>query len=73
MAKGLTFKEAVDFKGKLGTMMYEMAGVQKPLSEWCAEYGITVPAVEYRMKKKAMSFEEALTKPKAPGSKIRKK
>ena len=73
MAKGLTFQEAVDFKGKLGTKMYEMDGVQKPLSEWCAEYGITVPAVEYRMKKKAMSFEEALTTPKAPGSKIRKK
>lgn len=73
MAKGLTFQEAVDFKGKLGTKMYEMDGVQKPLSEWCAEYGITVPAVEYRMKKKAMSFQEALTTPKAPGSKIRKK
>ena len=48
-------------------------GVQKPLSEWCEEYGITVPAVEYRMKKKGMGFKEALTIPKAPGSKIRKK
>ena len=73
MAKGLSFQEALDFKGNMSKQVYVIDGVQKPLSEWCEEYGITVPAVEYRMKKKAMSFEEALTKPKAPGSKIRKK
>lgn len=73
MAKGLSFQEALDFKGNMGKRVYVIDGVQKPLSEWCAEYGITVPAVEYRMKKKGMSFEEALITPKAPGSKIRKK
>lgn len=43
------------------------------ISEWCEEYGITAPAVMYRMKKKGMNFEEALTSPKSPGSKNRKK
>lgn len=73
MDKGLTFTEALDFKGNLCREAYVINGVQKPLSEWCKEYGITVPAVAYRMKKKGMSLEEALTTPKAPGSKSRKK
>ena len=73
MAKGLSFQEALDFKGNLSKQVYVIDGVQKPLSEWCEEYGITAPAVMYRMKKKGMNFEEALTSPKSPGSKIRKK
>ena len=73
MAKGLSFQEALDFKGNMSKQVYVIDGVQKPLSEWCEEYGITAPAVMYRMKKKGMNFEEALTTPKAPGSKIRKK
>lgn len=72
MGKGLNFQEAIGFKGNMHGKQYVLNGVQKPLSEWCEEYGITVPAVEYRMKKKGMSLEEALTTPKAPGSKIRK-
>ena len=73
MAKGLSFQEALDFKGDMRKQVYAIDGVQKPLSEWCEEYGITAPAVMYRMKKKGMNFEEALTSPKSPGSKIRKK
>lgn len=73
MAKGLSFQEALDFKGNMSKQVYVIDGVQKPLSEWCEEYGITAPAVMYRMKKKGMNFEEALTSPKSPGSKIRKK
>ena len=73
MAKGLSFQEALDFKGNMSKQVYVIDGVQKPLSEWCEEYGITAPAVMYRMKKKGMNFEEALTSPKSPGSKNRKK
>ena len=73
MAKGLSFQEALDFKGNMSKQVYVIDGVQKPLSEWCEEDGITAPAVMYRMKKKGMNFEEALTSPKSPGSKIRKK
>ena len=35
----------------MGKQIYMINGVQKPLSEWCKEYDITVPSVEYRMKK----------------------
>ena len=72
-AKYHMIQEALDFKGNMSKQVYVIDGVQKPLSEWCEEYGITAPAVMYRMKKKGMNFEEALTSPKSPGSKIRKK
>lgn len=64
MEKGLSFQDAVEFKGNMHKRQYSMGGVQKPLSEWCSEYGISCPAVEYRMKKMGMSFREAITTPK---------
>ena len=54
MTKGLSFQEALDFKGNMGKQIYMINGVQKPLSEWCKEYDITVPSVEYRMKKRCL-------------------
>lgn len=62
--KGLSFEEAVSYKGKICKYYFEYNGERKSLNEWCKIYNITAPAVIYRMKKRGMSFEQALTAPK---------
>ena len=42
-------------------------GVEKSIQDWCAEYGLTVQAVLYRVNNKGMSPKEALTTPKQQG------
>ena len=44
--------------------MIEIDGRSMSKEEWCKEYGFTVPAISYRMKKYELSFEEALKLPK---------
>lgn len=39
----------------------EIDGVSKSIDEWCCEYGVSRPFVDYRMKKKGMPLYEALT------------
>ena len=42
-------------------------GVEKSIQEWCAEYGLTVQAVMYRVNNKGMTPKEALATPKRQG------
>jgi hypothetical protein len=42
-------------------------GVEKSIQAWCAEYGLTVQAVLYRVNNKGMTPKEALTTPKQQG------
>lgn len=42
-------------------------GEEKPVQDWCKEYGMTVQTVLYRVKTKGMSPKEALTTPKQQG------
>lgn len=48
----------------------EIEGVIKSKKEWCAEYGISQPAVSYRMKTLGMTFEQAVTLPKNQGNSV---
>lgn len=50
--------------------LIEINGEKKMLSEWCKEYGITAPAVYYRVNKLGMSYREAITTPKSHGNKL---
>lgn len=43
---------------------WNIGGVTKSAIEWCAEYGLSVPMVMYRVKTKGMTPYEALTTPK---------
>ena len=49
---------------KDGVFGIEIGRETKRLSEWCKIYGITEPAVYYRVKKCGMSYQKAITKPK---------
>lgn len=71
MSKGLTFQQAIETTKHIGKHFYEINGVSKTLNEWCEAYGITAPAVLYRMNKKGMPFEAALTTPKNQGKKLK--
>lgn len=54
---------------KYGAFGVEIEGETKRLREWCKIYGITDVAVNYRVKKMGMSYQDAITTPKAPGAK----
>jgi hypothetical protein len=43
---------------------WNIGGVTKSAIDWCAEYGLSVPMVMYRVKTKGMTPYEALTTPK---------
>lgn len=45
-------------------------GVEKSIQEWCAEYGLTVQSVLYRVNTKGMTPLEALTTPKQQGASL---
>lgn len=47
-------------------------GIERPLSEWYVIYGITAPAVAYRMKNYGLDFESALTMPRVASGRPRK-
>lgn len=63
-----TFKER-DAEKLREKRLVEIDGERHLKKEWCDIYGITEPAVRYRMKHYGMSFEEALKMPKARGGK----
>ncbi len=44
--------------------IWTINGETKSAIDWCAEHGLSVPMVMYRIKTKGMSPEEALTSPK---------
>jgi hypothetical protein len=44
--------------------VWTIGGITKSAIEWCAEYGLSVPMVMYRVKTKGMTPYEALTTPK---------
>ena len=43
--------------------VWTIDGETKPAKDWCAEYGLSVPMVMYRVKTKGMAPEQALTAP----------
>ena len=51
--------------------MIEIDGRSMSKEEWCKEYGFTVPAIEYRMKKYGWNFEEAIKMPKHQGNPLK--
>lgn len=63
---GVPIETALTKDGVLGI---EIDGETKRLSEWCKIYGITPPAVYYRVKKCGMSYQVAITKPKTSRTK----
>lgn len=42
-------------------VVFTINGITKPAADWCAEYGISMQSVMYRVKKKSMNPFEALT------------
>lgn len=50
------------------TRMVEINGETKNIIEWCEIYDITLPAIEYRVRKYGISYPEAITMPKHEGS-----
>jgi hypothetical protein len=45
-------------------LIWEINGTTKPASEWCNEYGVSMPMVRYRINKNGMTPQEALTQEK---------
>ena len=45
-------------------VLWSINGVEKPMAQWCDEYGITYQLAQYRIKKAGMTPLEALTSPK---------
>lgn len=54
-------------------MTITMDGETKFLSEWCEQYGLLVPTVTYRVKKKGMTWEQAIKSPQLPNGRPMKK
>ena len=46
-------------------VVWEINGIKKAMSDWCAEYGVSYQLAQYRVKKAGMTPLEALTAPKA--------
>lgn len=45
-------------------IQFTINGITKDVIDWCEEYNVSVPFVQYRIKKKGMTPYEALTSPK---------
>ena len=54
-------------------MTITMDGETTFLSEWCEQYGLLVPTVTYRVKKKGMTWEQAIKSPQLPNGRPMKK
>lgn len=64
-----TFTKRPDGKAKYKRKVeWTIDGETKSAIEWCEQYGLSVPMVRYRVKKKGMSPKEALSAPKKQGS-----
>lgn len=54
-------------------ILWEIDGITKPAIDWCNEYNISLPTVQYRIKTKGMKPHEALTAQKSANGRPNRK